>query len=257
MTKQSPDPTIERPPQNNERRDIERVLGEPFLDEFPDHLQKIRRNLVVTAFVALIFTVGGIGISQESSFFGIRLDGLDDEKLREILFILVAYLLMSFFWNSLNHLHEGRLRLTGTSAFFTAGSRFSSPLQDHPRRDKRQSTLYNYLLELRYPPDDLREQFSTLKEKIPNWSKNIGQRSMRPGDPISNESLQAMTNNLHNELLKLEGYFNYLDRIPVSLRRFERWFLLFQVGQIARWVFLELGLPFGLGIWAVIETYPF
>ncbi|MCV5225048.1 hypothetical protein OFC57_39700, partial [Escherichia coli] len=60
--------------------------------------KKIRQNLMVTSFIALFMTLGGVSIDPSSTFFGLKVNGLNDALLYKGLLILILYFLVHFVW---------------------------------------------------------------------------------------------------------------------------------------------------------------
>ncbi|MCV5687679.1 hypothetical protein OFN32_26045, partial [Escherichia coli] len=57
---------------------VEKVLLAPVQIEFTENVKKIRQNLMVTSFIALFMTLGGVSIDPSSTFFGLKFNGLND-----------------------------------------------------------------------------------------------------------------------------------------------------------------------------------
>jgi len=126
----------------DKREEVEKILGNPIFDEFPEHTLRIRRNLLIIASIASIYKLYGLSISSggEVSLGGIKLSGLTNVAVDQIMFVLVVYHLIHFFWNSVTHLQRWRVRVTGTKLAHVTTGKFSSDAQDYPN-DPIQSSL--------------------------------------------------------------------------------------------------------------------
>jgi len=91
----------------------QRIMREPFMDEFPEHLQKIRRNLLVTGSASIVYKLSGVSLAADGSFLGVKYCGLKTSAIEWILVVVVVYLLIHFIWAAAEHFHKWRLRLTG------------------------------------------------------------------------------------------------------------------------------------------------
>ena len=65
---------------------VEKILLAPIQIEFTDNVKKIRQNLMVTSFITLFITLGGISIDPSSTIFGLKFNGLNDVLLYKFLY---------------------------------------------------------------------------------------------------------------------------------------------------------------------------
>lgn len=240
---------------DEERKAVEKAIGEPFMEDFSDKIVRIRRNLLFVASLALVFKVGGLGIAVDSSLFGVKLTGLTNEKIETLLLLLLTYLFVSFAWNSLSHFHEWRLRLTGSKVAFITGARWGGEHEDTPD-NPRQSTLFTFLIDRREQLSNLEPAIKQLEGRFPDWSDRLDKIIANGENGEIDHKLQNYLDDLSKDLSRIRQTLSYIDRIPVSLERFRRWFLLFQISQLCRWSLLEWGVPMGLAGWALYELWP-
>lgn len=235
----------------DERKAVEKAIGEPFMEDFSDNTLRIRRNLLAVTSVALFYKLGGLSINSTSALFGIKLDGLTPDKVDWAFFLALCYLFAHFLWNSLDHFKEWRLRLTGSKVAFITAAKFGSELVDTPAHP-RQSTLYTYLLGKRRVTADLERQIADIERRMAAWPKEEG-----VGEAPSATNLKPHVDSVMEVMKGIKQKLVYLDRIPVSLARFEKGFRSFRASQSARWLVLEWGMPLALGIWALFLTFPY
>lgn len=127
------------------RKAVEKVLGEPIFDDFSDNTLKIRRNLLVAAFLVVVYKLNGLSVGADASVAGVKIVGLTNQVVDQTMFWVVAYLVVHFGWNSITHFQQWRLRITGTRLVHQTGAKWASDKADHPD-DPRQSTLYTWWL---------------------------------------------------------------------------------------------------------------
>lgn len=241
---------------DEERKAVEKSIGEPFMDDFSENTLRIRRNLLAASSIALIYKVGGLTISEESTLFGIKLDGLTPEKIDWILFLIVTYLLIHFLWNSISHFQEWRLRLTGSKVGFITAARYGGEHEDSPPAP-RQSTLYYFLQEKMPQLDALKRSTEELERRANGWSDQVDNRIKETEIESLEATLKKYISDVQGDCTRILQSLDFIKRIPVSLNRFEKWFKLFHWSQIARWLVLEWGLPLALGTWAFCKVLPF
>lgn len=238
---------------------IEKVLGEPVLEEFSAHNLAIRRNLMLVSFIAIIIVTYDLAITGQ--FVGINIQGLDKAVMSEIFFLLVAYHLIHFIWATWDHVQHWRVRITGTRLAHQTGSKWASLDADYPA-DPKQSSLYHWWHNQVHQIGNISASMVALGEKVEGWEQKIKEA----GD----ESVQVNLNNVTQSLGQITSAISSLkpqveaaektissQRIPVSLERFDKWFFRFQKSQLARWFFVEWLFPIILGVWAFCLTWPF
>ncbi len=241
---------------DEDRKAVEKAIGEPFMDDFSENTLRIRRNLIAAASIGLIFKLGNMKISADSSLFDIKLDGLTSEKVDWILFIILAYLFIHFLWNSFSHFQEWKLRLTGSNLTFQTSSFWGSDYDDSPM-SPRQSTLYVFLMGNMTIITELQKQLDEIKHRTSNWEDAVEKRLEDQSTTNFEGIIKPHLDSLNDVLKRITQKLNYLNRIPISLCRFEKSFKLFHWGQSARWLVLEWLLPLGLGLWSIYLVFPY
>lgn len=227
---------------DDERKEVEKAIGEPFMDDFSENTLRIRRNLIVAASITLILKLGKLEIGSSISASGLTVKNVSPEKIDFILFVILIYLVIHFFWNSINNFQEWRLRLSVSKVAFMTASKYSGVYEDAPN-DPHQSTLFYYLLGKR--KGSLTDTHNQLANAVSKLSDNENTNKIQQLEEIKRRADQI------NDNLK------FLNRIPVSLSRFEKHFKLFHWSQSARWIVLEWALPILLGLWAIYLVFPF
>ena len=234
-----------------ERKAVKKAIGEPFMEDFSDNTLRIRRNLLAVTSVTLFYKLGGLSINNGSALFGIKLDGLTPEKVDWAFFLTLTYLFAHFFWNSLDHFKEWQLRLTGSKVAFITAAKWGGEHEDTPDKP-RQSTLYTFLLGKRHVSEELQKQIADIERRMAAWPGEEG-----AGEAPSATNLKPHVDSVMEVMKGVKQKLTYLDRIPVSLARFEKGFRSFRASQSARWLVLEWGMPLALGVWALFLTFPY
>jgi len=63
---------------------------------------------------------------------------------------------------------------------------------------------------------------------------------------------------MNNEIQKLQkvldriAFLRESQRVPVSLKRFDRWMHMFVRSQSLRWLLIEIGMPLAIGVAGVV-----
>jgi hypothetical protein len=151
---------------------------------------------------------------------------------------------------------EWRLRLTGTKVAFITGATWLGEHGDYPS-DPRQSTLYNWWKIHANTIGNLEGKAKELDVQINNCLSEL-KNQKKEGENPNWETVRKTTaefpsnvNSLINAIKEVDKAIN-AARIPISLERFDKWFLYFLRSQNMRWFVIEFGLPILLGIFAIL-----
>ena len=218
---------------------IEKVLKEPVFIQFTDETINIRRNLIITSFVTLIYKLCGLTITAVPLFcIRIDKDSLSSNDLDTILCCIVFYHFIHFFWQSWDTLKESVIRVTGTRLFHITTGEFADNRADYTN-NPRQSSLLNWFLYL----------LNTLDYNIKDIKKTNYEKANEE-EIILN--LQKVSNDISNlyELIKEKN-------IDIRLKRFEKYFTNFSISQILRFWSIELLFPICIGFWSICITFPY
>jgi hypothetical protein len=239
---------------------VEKLLKEPVAAEFSPQAWKVRTNLIIASAIALAMGLAKIRIAADSTFLGLKFEGLNDIVVRVTLATVIVYLLFHFIWVGWDAFLEWRLRITGTRTAFQTGSFFSPPHVDHPV-DPRQSTLYNWWTQQNRAIANVGIVVDQMQEEMKTWEGDI--QAIREGksDPYSQNLNQVVTglsqvNVQYADLTRaVKANTDAItdDRIPTSLRRFDGWFELFQRSQNLRWFVIEFVAPVALSVAALYQ----
>ena len=221
------------------QRQVEQALGDPFFEDFPENTFKIRRNLIAISSIALFYKCFDLTISKESSFLGIRLDGLSTDTIDAIAIIVIGYLSLHFLVSTLSHLWEWRLRLSGMRVRYLTASQFEGEETDAPT-NPRQSTFFWHLARKGSKIDQLPDKFSELKKIVTEFHK---ERDATTSD---------ISAKVEEHLEEINKTLSSLDRTIVSLKRLDAWFSNFNYFQLFRWLLIEWATPLILAISATI-----
>jgi hypothetical protein len=79
-----------------DRREIEKVFGEPVFPEFSDNVLRIRRNLIFVGFIMLVYKWYGLSIGGQ--IWGLTVDNFNKTVGDEVLFLILLYHVIHFGW---------------------------------------------------------------------------------------------------------------------------------------------------------------
>ena len=235
---------------------VQKVLGEPVFVSFTDEAMRVRRNLLILAYIAAAYKLSGLQITSFRPL-GIEFDSYPQTTIDTVMFVLILYNFINFFWISCDALQEMRIRLTGTRLMFVTTGKSASQHGDYPN-DPRQSSLMTWwkgqtnkigsfepvILAIQEHANVMHTQATSLSGYE---SKSLHEKAseLRQIAAEINRKLDAM-----NDLIKAK-------RIPASLERFENSYRNFSYSQLARWFFIDWGAPISLGIFSLYLTHPF
>ena len=241
---------MEKPDADEQRRkEVEKVLGEPVFIEFTEPTATARRNLLFASCIAIAFWYWGLKLSSTPSLVGFQLENLSPRAFTWCLFWSTLYLEGHFLWLSWDGLQEWRLRQSGRRVAFQTGSSWGNADADYPS-DARQSTLYRWWRERLGSVDQLQR----LAVEVGGAVKSIeAENAVITWTDEQKATLLTLSTNL----AILGGQLNaQVDlqkslRVPASLERFDAAFGRFLRSQNLRWIALEFGIPTLAGLAAL------
>lgn len=231
---------------------IETLMKEPKGVEITDYEERIRRNLLFTSFLALIFTWFNLQVSGDSKFFGgISFTNLKPEMIYFLLLLLVSYEFIHYFWHIHNNLMHWRVRLTGTSHPEIRGDGGSGVMgmgnspHDHLGKDEN-SNFYTWMFENKRDRTDAMTNMIETSESLKKVIDNFGNNQTSSHKQNINQ-LATQANELIRVTVELTKAVECI-RVDSSLLRFDQYFRLLVSSQNRRWLILDVTLPFLLGV---------
>ena len=225
---------------------VEEALGAPAGLEFPDHVLRIRRNLLFISSLSIFYILSGIKIDSGASVVGFQLSGLDESYLKVMVLFVLSYLLVTFLLSSMDTFACWRLRLTGTRLLYITGAKTVSDFGDYPSNPKS-SSLYKWWMENIFYVNKYNLSLNRFIEAIENEHSGLQDGSDRGGS--IGEIRDKLSN--HNEnILELYKYLNN-GRLKLSIKRFDNWFQFALRAQNLRWFLVDMLFPVALSIYAV------
>ena len=213
-------------------------MTDPFIPEFTDYVQKIRRNSVAASSVALLMIFAGVSITSDFSTSGFKISGLDDKTVKLILLILTSYWLIHFIWCATDYFSEWRLRLTEVQ--LNPGTWDYDHKEDSGPKS-RQSTLIKWLFYRQQPLQSFVADLEDIKTKLQKH-------------PIDDAEKRRIIDSIDGGIRSIQEF----SRTPIdqqtikSIKNFDTWLRRLNNSQCIRWIIVELLLPIVLGLTAVI-----
>jgi hypothetical protein len=228
---------------------VEKILTNPIFIGFSKETIRVRRNLLTIAFFVVIYKLSKLKISCKNgfSFLGINFETVPSNEFLDIsLFLLVLYHLIHFVWQSIDAWKECKLRVTGTNALFMKNDNKKTSSCDFTK-DLRQTSLLNWWWKQRgiNLTNDIIQVKKVLKKLKLKYNKN---------ETVTSIQLEEKIKTLTEYVADLNNAVNS-KRTLVSLKRFENFCELFFWSQKWRWYILEFGVPVGLALFAMSQTY--
>ena len=209
--------------------DFEKVLLKPNIEPMDGNTQRIRRNLLASSVIAFFFSFGSQGIDAESSFVGVKFEGLEPAVIQLLLLLALAYFLLHFVWASVDHLKENCLRLTGVAIPMARSVAYvaSKHTLEPNTGESRHSTIHSWW-------QGQREQLRQYDELL---------TSMR--DRAEAGKHEQVVNEVKTRIEELEHQASYISE---AMQRYESGFWRYQRSQLVRWMAFDFGVPFGTGV---------
>lgn len=236
----------------DERKEqIKKIMKEPSPLEVTDYEEKIRRNLILSSSLAIVFTVLGLQLSPSSRFLGgIQFDNITSELVYFILLAVIVYESVHYFWLVRNKFKLWCVRLTGTGNIEGVRPQEGS-FSEGIRQEidygglSENSNFYTWMFELEKPIQSIsntwQEQWRSLDSRLFTDSENSSQyysEQMKKLNEIYTATEQ-LTNALENA--RINASMVAFDNCYDSLVRSQSW----------RWVILDVLLPALLSISAI------
>jgi hypothetical protein len=239
---------------SSKESNVEKAIGEPIALDFSDYVRKIRNGLITTSLISLALSLGGLSISPESAFLGLKFIGLTDMLIFQFLFYLELYFLLHFIWCSADYFNEWKLRVSGTRVAFFTAARFSSEVCDYPG-DPRQSTLYNWWKDEAGKIKNLETPLSEIQQNLESWEVRVREALTNTNANVLHacQSIRDVNSSIE-ELKRSLVHTNKLfesNGSSASLLRFDSYYIYFLRSQNLRWFVIELCLPIVLGLYAI------
>lgn len=231
---------------------VAKVLGEAIGFDISDSALKVKNLLLGVSIVLLSMVVGGVSVGKTVSFLGISLEGITGNKMVLGLVIAVAWVTIHHAWYSIETCKEWRLRLTGQKVSYQTGAgMFGSPDSEAPLNPKH-ATLYNWWKERRGSFVSIKDTIDRVELELEGIHEKVEEHlKAAPINMGVLENLLMAVNALKESMDKNVEFMNS-QRIEASLYRFDKWFWRFITVQNIRVVFVEIFLPFALGISSLI-----
>lgn len=214
-------------------QDLDKVLIKPNIDALDVNAQRVRRNLIATSVITIVFVLGSNGMDvSSSSFLGLRFVDVNVDFLLTFLAVCLFYFCVNFVWSLRDHFRENRLRLTGIAVPMARRASYIS--RNHELEpnvgSERQSTIHSWWKG---------------SQKIAEGQKELMNRIE---GHIQMEELQPAVNSIKNLLERIGSQAEYIE---FALRRYEEGFWLHLRSQLLRWLILEYFMPIVLGLFAI------
>lgn len=214
-------------------------MTDPFIPEFTDYVQKIRRNSVAVSSIALLMIFAGVSISSDFSTSGFKITGLDDKTVKLILLILTSYWLIHFIWCAADYFAEWRLRLTEVQ--LNPGT-WDYDHEEDSGKKPRQSTMIKWLFHRQQPLQSFVADLEDIKTKLQDHQ-------------IDDTEKRRIIENIDGGIRSIQDFARTpIDQQTIkAIKNFDTWLRRLNNSQCIRWITIELLLPIALGLTAVIE----
>ena len=231
---------------------VEKILLAPIQIEFTDNVKKIRQNLMITSFIALFITLGGVSINSSSTIFGLKFNGLDDVLLYKGLLILILYFLVHFVWCAYESLQEWEVRVTGTKeAFIRADEMDIDEMVKPPYpSDPRNSTFYYWWSTQAKSIGTLEVHLTNINQRIESMESAIHEMREK-GDTLSHldvnisSQVQPLKMDIDSAVSSITRMEKVLvgNQLLVSMKTFDRRYKYFLRSQNIRWFIIDFFGP--------------
>ncbi|WP_324046625.1 hypothetical protein [Aeromonas caviae] len=235
---------------------VDSILKNPVVNEQTETQRKIKNNIVAFSVVSIFIYHGGLSISKESTFLGLKFDGLTDGLIYLGLFTLIIYSCIHYLWYVYEDFLNYKLRFTSFQQL-DHGVEYS--LCVVPKLDDyRNNTLYNwwvykknYLVDSMNINESLLNSLDSIEKSYFNSTKDKWDPSIEQA-LLDAKSLSGSVNDSIKHMRLILSQPPFSDILPNFHFSFKRFIL----SQNIRWLVFEILFPFGLAFWALIFISP-
>lgn len=205
------------------------------------------------ASVAIFGILTGIKIDTTSPIIGFKFNGLSEAKLLLAMLCITAYFLFHFSWYVYEEFAKWKIRLTGTLDAFVEKRKFPRYLMDDGIYEN--TTLYTLFFS-RLLDENIINGINELSESCIKVRNLLASSRDELKTPTSNHFYREFEDAVES-INKLKANYDEIhatltfDNMRIALIRFDNWYQIFCRSQNLRFLFIEFGLPFALGTWAI------
>ena len=242
---------------------IEKILKEPVMIEFTDSVQKIRMNIILSSFISLFITIGGVQIDPKSTFFGLKFSGLSNDLIYSGLLVILVYLLIHFLWRAYDTLQEWEVRVTGTRGAFKRADHNDLDEAIHPSypSDPRNSTLYYWWTTQAKKIAYIKTNISSANDKLEEMESIVHKLREDGTVKLSRDTVNISWQvhpikedweSIKKSILAIEKTLT-ADQLIESLAKFDRRYRYFLRSQNIRWFVIDFAFPIILASTAIAK----
>ncbi len=218
-------------------KDVQNFLP---IEDLPESSHRVRRNLIIFASLALFYRLSGVRFKSEcSNILGFGFENIGEKSISVILFLIVLYHFVHFSWLAIEHAMHNYILLSRTSPknHIPTGIGYTDLSEEWNLYIWWKKHFKNFDKQFQNAENKIREllEFNQKKaedSKADAWVKQIQQA-------------ESFLNGMNGTLIELRA-------IEKPLKRFDDKYKSYILTQKFRWIFLELGLPVLLGLFAIL-----
>jgi len=209
-------------------------------EDFNENTHRVRRNLLIFSTIALFYKLSGAILSGKFSFLGLEFDHINTKMIDIFLLCIVIYHLIHFAWLAIEHYKYNIVGLTRVGNKFHRDTLATGiNLQDNSWN------LYMWWNENKHIREEVKNHIDTIYKPIQELSDCI--------KPVSKEELEFRINAFEGLLKAFETRLE--DNITPHLKKFNDSYKNYSLINRLRWMILEIGIPFAIGLSAIIYLY--
>ena len=195
---------------------------------------------MITSFIALFITLGGVSINPSSTIFGLKFNGLNDSLLYKGLLTLILYFLVHFVWCAYESLQEWEVRVTGAKKAFICADdmNFDEAVKPPYPSDPRNSTFYYWWSTQAKRIGSLKEHLTNINQRIQSMENAIHEMpekgaSLSRSDVNISSQVQPLKIDIDSAVSSITRMEKVLlgNQLLVSMKTFDRRYKYFLMSQ--------------------------
>lgn len=229
-----------------------KLQTDPEAPEFSEAVRNMRTQLLIVSCISIAVAFG-VEPDMTKPQLGMSFKNFDSASVQIALLIVNSYILLHFFWCTVDDFLLWGVRLTGLHA---QGAFPNIPNSIDHWADHRGATLYGWwvqqsknMVHWQKVEADLKSAFEKIHASVQGLSeKPQGEEYLRVLNSITDVHNQV---NCVTSTIERVGIVLQSKRVPLALAKFEQMHRHLLCSQAVRWATIEWGLPCAFAAYAV------
>jgi len=240
-------------------------MQEPIFLGFTDTVQKTKKLLIILSSISIFLIYGDLTINQESSFIGLKFEGLNNNLIYTGFLVIIIYNFIVFLWSGYSTFEEWQVRQSGMKTFNASAENDYFYIKDNNTyltpTEPRNSTLYYWWITQASKTTGLNKTLENLEKTNNKIYKLLQEIESKSENKIFIDNQTSYTathfSKSFEELAKVAKSFKVIENalnsknIEISLGKFDKRFKTLLYSQNLKWIILDFAMPILISSFAI------